>query len=197
MRIHLHSSQRNVSGRAGWSAVFPDRMRVEWLTLLGQPLIKFTANGCTIAIDVYGENEHHRIKQTPMALKHYFQIPMGVEDLLNILSGRPPLPEYAAAQMKSGVEQGYQIVLMSRWHARVAELVGADDGMLQQMSVYGDDGVLLYQIRWKSWQRQEGYMFPGDIEITTGAGESVGLLVDRLFLDTPVAPELFTIENTP
>jgi len=197
LRIRLHSPQGVISGRAALAAIFPDRVRVEWLTFLGQPLMKFAADGQTITVDLHGEDRYHRIEQTPTALSKLIHIPMGVDELLRILKGNPPLPKYAAAQISGADTQGSRIALISRWHLLTAELKTTADGTIQEMTAFRNDGTILFQVHWKGWRQQQGYTFPGDIEIVSGTGEKVSLLIDRIYPGAPVPPELFRLEAVP
>ncbi len=195
MRIKMDTSGNTLSGRAGWAAVFPDRFRIELLSFLGQPLMKFAANGKRIVVVVSGEEKPYLIKQKPGALEKIIHIPMGVEDLLKILKGCPPETDHVAAQMRNGDGSEERVVLLDRWHSRVAELKGHDDGSIREMAAFDSDGALLYRITWRAWILSKGYRIPKEIEVMTGKGDRLTLLADRFYPDPSLSNELFEMES--
>ena len=195
MRIQVETSGPSISGRAAWAANFPDQVRIELLSFLGQPLMKFAANGKAIVVAVAGEEEPYRVKQRSGALEKIVHIPIGVEDLLNIMKGVPPEVTYTAAQMRYGEGGEKRVVLLNRWHQKVAEFKAMDGSQIQEMAAFDGEDRPLYRISWKSWIEIKGYTVPKEIEVTTGGGERLSLEVDRLFPDEPVSKELFEIDN--
>ncbi len=195
MRIQMDTSGSRLSGRAGWAAVFPDRIRIELLSFLGQPLMKFAANGKHIVVIVTGEEKPHFFTQRPGALEKIIYIPMGIEDLLKILKGCPPATGYVAAQLRNRDGRSGRVVLLDRWHSPVAELKGDDDGSIHEMVTFDSGGALLYRITWRGWMLSKGYRIPKEIEIVTGKGDRLSLLVDRFYPNSPVSNELFEMES--
>lgn len=195
--IRLVSAQGNLSGRAALAAIYPDRIRVEWLTFLGQPLMRFAADGKSVVIDLHDENQMYRVKQSATALQKLIQIPIGIEDLLKILKGAPPLPEYAAAQMRPAEAQETKVALIGRWHVLKGELKTAADHTIEEMTAFQNDGAVSYRVRWKDWRQQQGYELPRDIEITAGTGDTLSMVIDRVYPEVPVLPELFQLEVAP
>lgn len=195
MRLKLSDSGRALSGRAAWAAAFPDRMRVELLSFLGQPLMKLAANGMTIAFDVNDGRPPYRIDQTPGVLEKVIDIPIGVADLLNVMKGCPPEVIFAAAQLQQGNDERIRVVLLNRWHQRVAELQASVRGRIQEMIAFGNDGNLIYRVVWKRWTEDKGYTMPKEIEVVSGKGERLSLEIDRFFFDTTVSNELFEMDS--
>jgi len=197
MHIRLFSAQGNLSGRAALAAIYPDRIRVEWLTFLGQPLMRFAADGKHVVIELHDENQLYRVKQSPTALQKLIHIPIGVEDLLQILKGAPPLPEYAAAHMRPADAQETKVALIGRWHVLKGELKTSADRTIEEMTAFQNDGGISYRVRWKNWRRQQGYDLPSDIEITAGTGDILSMVIDRVYPQAPVLPELFQLDVAP
>lgn len=195
MRIDISASGRTLAGRAAWAAIFPDRIRIELLSFLGQPLMKFAADGNTIAVDVHDGEPPYRTDQKPGALEKIVDIPFGVADLLNVMKGCPPTVLFAAAQLRPEKDDRKRVVLLNRWHQPVAELRASARGLIQEMAAFDGDGALLYRIAWKSWGQKGGYTFPGKIEVVSRRGERLSLQVDRLFPDVPVSKEMFEMSD--
>ena len=99
LKVAIKTETNSVSGRVALAAVVPDHIRLEWLSPLGQPLSSLAGNGETVTVLSHQDKKHHRFEQTPTALKPLINVPIGVEDLLELLSGRPVLPDFSAAQI--------------------------------------------------------------------------------------------------
>jgi outer membrane biogenesis lipoprotein LolB len=90
MRIEIISGGRITSGRAAWAAEHPDRLRLEWLSALGQPLMSMAGDGKTITLYSSADQTYRRFAQSRTALERLIRIPIGIEDLIDVLAGRPP-----------------------------------------------------------------------------------------------------------
>ena len=91
---------RTLSGRIAWVAALPDRLRLEWLNPTGQPLTSVAADGRTLTVLNHHEQERYILRQSPDVLKDVIHVPIGIEDFLTLLAGRPLIPEYDAAEQR-------------------------------------------------------------------------------------------------
>lgn len=192
LKVGLKTETSAISGRVALAAVVPHRIRMEWLSPLGQPLSSLAGNGETVTVLSYQDKKHHRYEQTPTALKPLINVPMGVEDLLELLSGRPVLPDFSAAQMRENPGAA-TIILINRWHRTVADLELDTDGQLIAQRIYDANEVVRYSIFWKRWQSRGAYIIPSQIEMASSAGESVDIVVDRFWPDIDLAPSTFEL----
>lgn len=191
MRIQMEEGGRVTSGRAAWAAAPPDRLRLEWLSPLGQPLLSFAGDGRMITLYVSAEQKFHRFKQSRNALERMIGMPIGIEDLVDTLAGRPPLPAHAAARMVNG--QGCDVVLENRWHVPVAKLHSEKCAHLESMTAFDTEGRALYQIQWLDWQAGPVDLLPRQIRLTSGAGDALTMILERYWIDTALPPDTFVI----
>jgi outer membrane biogenesis lipoprotein LolB len=195
MRIEIIAGSQITSGRAAWAAEHPDRLRLEWLSALGQPLLSMAGDGKTITLYSSADQTYRRFAQSRTALERLIRIPIGIEDLIDLLAGRPPLPEYAAARFSPG--PGIGVVLESRWHILLAELQSDASRRLHSMTAYDPQGGVQYRIDWLRWDTFQGYTIPREVRLTSGTGDQLTLLIDRFYTDTELPPETFVIAPPP
>jgi outer membrane biogenesis lipoprotein LolB len=197
MEIRLESGQKVTSGRAAWLAAGPNRLRIDWLSMLGQPIFSLAADGKAITVLSYMDGEFHTLEQTPKAMNRLINVPMAIEDFLTLLAGRPLLPEFAAAQRMNTAEGADAIVLKDRWHRSQAVLV-LDEGFRPQCErIFDVRGEMRYRIDWHQWQQMEQRTIPRKLRITAQTGEQIQIAVVRFWDRADVDPSVFSLERPP
>ena len=193
-RAHLHSEGQSLRGRIALAAVAPNQMRVEWLSALGQPLTSMAGDGETITLVSHADRKFYRLPQTRSAMERLVHIPIGIEELLTILAGRPPLPPHVAAQIVPARPRRSVIVLKNRWRGTVAQLeIDLSSGRLKNMQAYDGMGNMLHEVQWRQWRREGGYLLPGKVSIQAGHGQRLTLTMDRFWPNVEVAPGMFVL----
>lgn len=192
LSVRVTSDNETFSGRAAWAAEIPAKMRVEWLNPIGQPLYSMSADGNTISVRQAGDLKIRHIKQRGTTLDRVIHMPVSVQDLIDILWGRPPLPGYVAAQYEQG---GTRVVLKNRWGERVADLLVGSDDRVHNVDVYSRDGNLKYAIVWQSWQTIDNKTFPARIVLNSGSGDRISMTINRLWTKVDLPPETFILET--
>ena len=195
LEIRLEAGgQPTVAGRAGWAAAAPDRLRIEWLSMLGQPLLSLAADGETISLISHTERRYRQLPQSESSLQKLIKVPVAVEDLITLMSGRPLLPDFTAAQYTSGEDGIRTIVLKDRWHNTLATLVLSRD-QLQSEQLYTPQGQARYQIEWQQWQTINEVAVPGRMILTAPTGERLAISVVRFWPVASFEPSLFFLDR--
>lgn len=185
------------SGRIAFAAVQPDKMRVEVLNMMGTPLTSLSGDGHTVTILSHNDRKHYRIRQTQTALSSLIEIPMGIEDLQNLLAGRVPVPPHASVQSLAERPDAPEAVLLlkNRWNGVVARLqMDQASHEVTALQVLEPDGQLQYQILWLQWRAVDGYRIPSKLIIESSAGQKLTLTMDRFWPNAKVPPSTFVLE---
>lgn len=194
--VYIDTNGKTLSGRVAMAAVMPDRIRIEWLSTAGQPLTRLAGDGKRISIAVPGETRIKRMPQTSTSLESLIQIPIGIEELQGLTTGRPKLPEFAAAQIVSQDNQRVVIALRNRWHRLLAKIdVEPTRGRLMRMENLDCDEEPLYAIRWKKWRLAGKYEIPKHVELTTQSGQRLELSMARFWPNVDVPSSLFQLTS--
>lgn len=192
--VSIDTNGKTLSGRVAMAAVMPDRIRLEWLPTIGLPLTRLAADGNKITIAVPGEIRIRRMPQTSTSLEPLIGIPIGIEALQSLTTGRPKLPEFAAAQIVSQDDQRVAIALKDRWHRMLAKIdVEPNRGRLMCIEKLDRDEAPLYVIRWKKWKTVGQYEIPKYVELTTPSGRRLELSLARFWPNVDVPPSLFQL----
>lgn len=192
-RVHLSLPAVNMAGRLALAGEMPDKMRIEWLAPTGQPLLRMAADGRTIAVFSSQTDEVHRLNQSDAALERIIQIPISVESLLAVLSGRLPVADEAAARVLKESTSHVVVALVDRWSATLAEVeVNLDQQRITQYTALGPEGGLQYRIRWLQWQLVEGYLLPREVEFLGNDRRRMQLTMDRYWCNVPLPHGIFS-----
>jgi outer membrane biogenesis lipoprotein LolB len=192
--VFIDTNGKTLSGRVAMAAVLPDRLRLEWLSAVGQPLTRFAGDGSQITISVPGEVRVRRMPQRSAALEPLIQIPIGIRVLQSLATGRPQLPEFAAAQIDSRDDQRVVIALKDRWHRRLATIeVESDRSRLLRMEKLDQYEAPVYFIDWKKWKPAGPHEIPERVALTTPSGQRLELSVARFWPNVDVPSSLFQL----
>lgn len=192
--LRLETKGQVLSGRMAWAVAMPDKLRVEWLNMLGQPLSSLAGDGKAITIRAMGDRKLHRIKQSEKALTDVIHVPVGIEDLTSLLAGRLPSTDHAAAWIVQDGDADQRIELKNRWAVTVASiLVDKQRRRPRSMTVYTSEGTLKYQIQWVRWQEIDERSLPRQIQMEAAGGERVTMNLDRYWFDVVLPPATFVL----
>jgi outer membrane biogenesis lipoprotein LolB len=196
LRMRLKTDQQSFSGRAAWVTALPDRLRVQLLNMLGQPLTSLAGDGEQLTLRSYTDQSFYRLRQTRTALEKLVQIPIGIRDLNQLLAGRPPLPEFETVQVSSDMpEEGILILLKSRWRNTLAQLYLDDSKRLRMMRAFAPDRTLRYQVRWLEWQDISGIQVPRRLELEAPGGKHLEIIIERFWPHAELSPGIFQISE--
>ena len=196
-QIRMVSNGRMISGRIAIAAVAPDKMRVEWLNPMGQPVSSLIADGKTIALFSRIDNTHRRLRQSATGLEPLIHIPVGINDLFNILIGSVPLPEDDFVQLKHTLDGPDALIVKNRWNRTVADVqVDRTVCRPQSMRFYDGQGELQYKIQWLQWRQDgSGQNLPTRIEFHGDDGQGLNLTVERFWPNAPVPLSVFATNS--
>ena len=193
-QVQVDDNRRRIAGRIAVAAVFPDKIRLEWLSSMGQPLTSFAGNGAIITIVSRGDGKFYRFRQSRKALDTVVHIPIGIEELLSVMAGRPPVPPFEAAQPAAAPDGLVQIGLTNRWRRTMANLtIEPQQQRVAAMRAFNDDGEWRYAVKWLEWEACGAYVLPRRIAITAPSGVGLLLTMDRCWTDVEIDPEMFTL----
>jgi outer membrane biogenesis lipoprotein LolB len=196
--IRLLKNGRSQSGRIAFAAVQPDKMRVELLNMLGTPLTSLSGDGATVTIVTHDNHKQYHFRQTPTALASVIDVPIGIEDLQNLLAGRLPVPPHVSAQLlpaPAGTTD-VMLILKNRWNNVVARLqIDQTTHDIKALWALDFNGALKYQIQWLHWKEVDSFRVPSELVIETPSSQKVILNMDRYWPNAKVPPSTFVLED--
>jgi hypothetical protein len=199
--VLVESGGRKISGRVALAAAVPDRMRLEWLSSIGQPLTRLVGDGHYISISSHGETGIRRVPQTPKALETLIRLPIGFAELQSLITGCLKLPDFVSANIFARDDQLVTIALKNRWHRIVATVgIGPLEGRINRFELFNRDEAPVYTIHWNQWQQAGNYEVPKNAVLSTRSGHQLALSKIRFWPDVelPLSTfELVSPDETP
>ncbi len=195
LRVQIMAEGQSLNGRAAVAGVVPDRLRVELLHALGQPITSLAGDGTTIRVHDISQGRYYQWAQTSDALERFIHVPLGIDALLAILSGRPPLTPYMAVQTGVDAGESCDLVLKDRWNNTMARVQCGDNGRIRRFQAFDIEKVLRYEVNWDTWQEIAGYNLPRTVRMRSGRGDQVTWTLERLWPDVQIPPATFVLEG--
>ncbi|MDA8141386.1 MAG: lipoprotein insertase outer membrane protein LolB [Desulfobacteraceae bacterium] len=193
-RIRIQTKDQTLNLRAALAAALPDRLRVELLNPLGQPLSSLASDGAQISIVSMEDRKYYHVKQSPTALEPFIHIPIGVEALLETLCGRPALPDFTVVRWAQGDNGTKAVILKDRWNNPLADLQADDSGRIQCLRRFDPDHKIEYEAHWQEWRSIQGYDLPVQVQVKSPDGDAVTWSMERLWTNVELPPQTFVLE---
>lgn len=193
-RLKITADGQNTSARIALAAELPDKIRVALLNPLGQPVTSLSGNGKYISIFLHSENKKYAMRQSAAALDRLIHIPIEVEALLEIISGRAPVPKDNVVQIERSDGQVDILLVKRRWQGVVAKLmVDRSTTRIVSMEAFNSNGNLKYSVQWSLWRIYGTYHIPHQVILKTHARQ-VTLSIDRFWPNAQLPPSFFTLD---
>lgn len=111
-KVKLQTSEGSMNGTQVVVAVHPDQLRAETLNPFGTPLLLLAADGAQLAVYVPSRGTFYTGEATSANLGRFLRIPLGLEDLVDVLLYRAPLPDVGIQQAMT-LDSGGWLLLQS------------------------------------------------------------------------------------
>jgi hypothetical protein len=193
--IKIFKDNQVEHGRLAWMASGTDKVRIELLTPYGQPWAGFSSDGQHVYMLVYADQRFYKKPLSGSGLKQIISISVQPREIISLLSGRPPVPEYSFISIiESQTRSGPVLVLQKKWWRGYQKIYldqTADN--IRAVEVYDGSGELKYKADF-SHQIENGDRIPYRLEISNGHGTRVQLVVNGHWAEVDISPSAFVIE---
>ena len=213
------NEKKDPATRVVWAGSVPDRFRIAFRSLAGQPVVSVASDGQWIYLVDHARGKFYKQHSNDSTMKRFFSIPVTSDDIVNLLAGRVSVENYDSAIVKrdgpfgpmSGSpsschtavsnqeeprepEHGYILVLKKGWGNTCQKIyLDASRKQVRKVELFYLTGDLKYRAEFKTMQDIEEYRVPSRLVLTTGDGSGFQLDVDRYWADVSVSPSLFVL----
>jgi outer membrane lipoprotein-sorting protein len=197
-KIILQTATRKQSLRLAWLVKLPDKIRVEVLAPTGQSLLTFATDGTYVYFLPHGPEAQLTKKHARnIYLEHLTGLPVRIEDLLSLLSGRFPLRPYDTATVDDGRAGKYVLALKKNWQGVIqAVYFDAVSEIPYSVEVFNNWGNrLAYRATVRGWQQVEEARLPREIFLESGRGETATLIIRRFWVEADIADDKFVLTD--
>ena len=195
-RLDIKKGGRNRRARIALALEMSDKLRVELLSFIGQPLARIAAVNGQLQYQEPGSSGGRIKTVSSTELKRFLGVELTVRDLVAVLTGH--LPEMGLARDSIAVmnSEADMVLLKNRWHQVMAK-VGWDRDF-QRPAVYeryDAEGHIRYKVSWMRWETIEGLEIPSAWKFENGQGDWVDLRLSRIYLPEMLPDKLFRLER--
>ena len=182
------------NGRIAWMVSGPDKARIEILSPYGQPLAAFSSDGKFFYILVYADKSFYKKPLSESNLKQVISIALKPEEIISLLSGRPPIIEHSFISLiEAETAPGPVLVLQKKmWRGFQKLYFDETADHIRRSEIYDGSGVLVYKadIFLKN-ENDKRILYR--LNISDGQGTIVQLTVNRYWAETDISPSAFVL----
>ena len=189
-------NQSTQSERIAWIGAPPNRLQVIVLAF-GRPTIKLATDGHFLyLVDFSNPRKPYRKLRTVDAnLKNILSIPIRSSEILELLRGRIPIPEFSdIGVMRQESTRYTTLMLIQKWKGVIAKIiVDPKQNEVRTFEKFAKNGRLIYRARFVQLQTINGYRVPVRLVLSNEDGVLLQLNVERYITDVEVDPQMFVL----
>ena len=209
--ITLKNETQSNRFRLAWATKGPDKLRVSLLSA-GHPIETIIADGHRVRfISHTGRHPVHTINKANPSLEKALTIPVSVQDIITIFSGKIPIRSFDRAQqmeitygteMMPGSETRQivtdRMVLLKQNNKNVEKIVLTPGGTVVSYALYdsqdfgksaGSEVTVLH----RRLKRFDSFLIPIEINFSDREGRSVAVEISKYFPNIPVKESTFDL----
>jgi hypothetical protein len=183
--------------RVAWIGEKPVKLRIA-VMISGYPAIKLATDGEWLYyLEARGnETRFNKIPASNPSLKRIISIPISSGDVVMLLAGRVPLPEFDSVTLiEEKTIPGCILVLKKKWWG-VRQKIYLDESIsrIRRIDVFHRSGSLLYRAEFKSIQRINGFDVPLQLRLSTVDGTDFQLDIQQYWVNVDPPPSVFVLK---
>ena len=200
-RIKLvNGSQAMQRTRTAFAGYQMDKLRFEILGLTGQPITSIAHDGTWFYMMEYAQRRFYRKRISNADLDHLVNIPITIDTINSLLSGRVPMIDHASARLTNEPSgNGHVLILKKGWWFRKQEKIylAADMKTAWQYEMFRGTDELVYRLKIANFKSYQGYQIPQQIECEGRDGAKLVLEIDRYWANADVDMSVFVLKPPP
>jgi hypothetical protein len=172
-----------LDNRVAWIGEKPVKLSIAVL-ISGYPAVKLAADGKWLYyLEVHGQDTTFRkIPASDPSLKKLISIPIPSSDVITLLAGRIPMPEFDSAAL-----------IEEKWGVRQKIYYDQSISEVRQVDVFHRSGSLKYRAEIESRQWINGFQVPLRLRLLTHDGADCLLNIDRYWVNVDLPPDVFVL----
>ena len=182
--------------RVAWIGERPAKFSIAVL-ISGYPAVKLAADGRWLYyLEVQGqETRFRKMATSDPDLKRLISIPISIGDVIALLSGRIPLPEFDSVEFIQEIsDPQFALVLTDRWWG-IQQKIFYDAALsrVQRVEVYQRSGSLRYRAEVENTRQVAGFEVPQRLRLSNDDGVDFLLDIHRYWVNVEVPPDVFVL----
>ncbi|MGD8472295.1 MAG: hypothetical protein PVJ82_12935 [Desulfobacteraceae bacterium] len=182
--------------RVAWIGEKPLKLSIAVL-ISGYPAVKLATDGKWLYyLEVHGQDTaFQKFQASDPSLKKLISIPIASSDVITLLAGQIPMPEFDSASLiEEKAPPGYVLVLKKKWWG-VRQKIYYDQSLseVRRVDVFHRSGSLKYRVEIERMQSISGFQVPLQLRLLTHDGADCLLNIDRYWVNVDVPPDVFVL----
>ncbi len=194
-RFSFRDARRRQSARFAWAAQYPSKIRLQVFTVTGQPQLILAADGAYVQVFSVPENRVYRKSAGDPLLQKIIDLPVSLEDVIQLLLGRIPLRPYLRADVRpAAAGKGWVIRLKKSWGSIGEEIYLDAQRRVQRLQFFSLSGKPAYGVRLAESRRIGGFDTPRRLVLTGPGPKYIQLVVERFWVNPEIPPAVFRLK---
>lgn len=182
--------------RVAWVGERPAKLSIAVL-VSGYPAIRLVADGEWLYYleTQGGETEFKKIRASDPNLKNLISIPISASDVLMLMAGRIPMPEFDSVDFtKEEGARGYVLVMKQRWWG-IRQKIFYDESRsrVYRIDVFQGSDTLMYRAEIEQIQEVGGFEVPFRLKLSADNGHNFQLDIDHYWVNVDLPPAAFVL----
>jgi hypothetical protein len=182
--------------RVAWIGEKPLKLSIAVL-ISGYPAVKLATDGNWLYyLEVHGpDTTFRKILANDPSLKKLISIPIPASDIITLLAGQIPMPEFdSVALIRENESSGRVLVLKDKWWG-IRQKLYSDENItrVRQVDVFNRSGSLKYRAEIEGLQWIDGFQVPSRLRLSSPDGNNLLLDIDRYWVNIDLPPSVFVL----
>ena len=182
--------------RLAWIGEKPVKLSIAVL-ISGYPAVKLATDGKWLYyLEVHGQDTTFRkFQDSDPNLKKLISIPISASDVITLLAGQIPMPEFDSAVLTEAESPpGHVLVLKEKWWGvRQKIYYNQNVSEVRRVDVFHRSGSLKYRAEIERVQSINGFQVPLQLRLLTHDGADCQLNIDRYWVNVDLPPDVFVL----
>ncbi len=194
-KISVWNSDGSQTSRAAWLGSPDGRLRVEFLSLPGQPAAKLIIDGSSYSFLSQIDGRLYRESCADPDLEKVTGVSIKASEVITFLGGGIPVYEYDSVFFEQSEPDGRFVLIFKKNWLGVVEKICFNGSEIEKIEIFRWDKVA-YQAEFNNIRNVSGHYVPFNLVITGGDHQGFSFTVDRCWADIDVSPSMFEIAPT-
>lgn len=181
--------------RLAYAAVPPDKIRITLLAS-GFPVETILADGQTVRfISHTGDHSPYTFNSPDPSLENAFSIPIRMSDVIRLLSGRVPVPEFKHLYLVTRSDNQGVVDLKKDFGRRKYRLTVDRLNHPAALSYFNDTGAQSYAVTFAPFASFDPVTIPADWSVTSDTGDYIRVEITSFTANIPIKDKVFRLTD--
>ncbi|CAN2040729.1 putative DUF4292 domain-containing protein [Candidatus Magnetomoraceae bacterium gMMP-15] len=189
---HARSSRQ---GRAVLLGLLPERLRIEVLNPLGQPMMSLASDSKWLYFLSQSDGNFYKKRSDSSNLSRFILIPIKPLELVSLIAGQIPLCKYSRLEIQ---QQGkdYILILKQKWgRIRQKIYIAEDKKTVKAIERFDGFGKILYKAEFNNFKQVQEFKLPFSLILSNADKVVCRLNLDRFLTNIIVKDSQFVINH--